>query len=130
MWMLSSRIVISRRAVLKAQIKRVYHNLIHPLIFTSLERNSAEVAVDEQTVYSFQVELTSFLSYELYGKEFRVTVFEQEVVTAVDKCGIECLLSRSVQAVVGEVYHVLHASSQILLHVRHNYATPAVALLM
>ncbi len=70
--------------------------MIHPLIFTSLERNSAEIAVDEQTVYSFQVELTRFFSYELYGKEFRVTVFEQEVVTAVDKCGIECLLSRSV----------------------------------
>lgn len=41
MWMLSSRIVVSRRAVLKAQIKRVYQIMIHPLIFTSLERNSA-----------------------------------------------------------------------------------------
>ena len=63
-----------------------------PAVLAFLERNGAEVAVDEQTVHSFQVELTRFLSHKLDGEEFGITLFEQEVVTAVDEGGIECFL--------------------------------------
>ena len=42
---------------------------------TSLERRCAEVAVDEQTVYDFEVEFTSFLCHELDGEEFGIAFF-------------------------------------------------------
>ncbi len=63
---------------------------------TSLERRCAEVAVDEQTVYGFEVEFTSFLCHELDGEEFGIAFFEEEVVATIHKSGVECFLSRSV----------------------------------
>ena len=76
---------------------------------TSLERRCAEVAIDEQTVYGFEVEFTSFLCHELDGEEFGIAFFEEEVVATIHKSGVECFLSRSVQAVVGEIHHILHS---------------------
>ena len=67
-------------------------NFDTPAVLVFLERNGAEVAVDEQTVYGFEVEFTSFLSHKLDGEEFGIALFEQEVVTAVDEGGIECFL--------------------------------------